>query len=112
VASESRYKLTVVPRVQDRIDDHGRWWRKNRKTARVSFGKALVAEYALIKNGINPEILILHSERRGAEIEVWTTQLETGHILYFTLIYNPPLPTYIRVIGVKGPGEAQPFMAT
>lgn len=111
MASEGRYKLTVMPRVQARIDDHGRWWRKNRKAARISFGKALVAAYAEIKSAPKLGFQYAYFGDDG-EIEVWTTQLETGHTLYFTLIFKPPLPSYIRVIGVKGPGEAEPFLST
>lgn len=50
-------------------------------------------------------------EADGSDLEIWTKQLETGHMLYFTLVSRPPLATFIRVIGVKGPGEAEPFFA-
>lgn len=106
--SERLYKIIVADQVQDRIDEHATWWRKNRRAAGTSFGRALIAAYVSIRRA--PKLGVRHNVD-GSDLEVWTTQLATGHLLYFRLIHTPPLPEYIRVIGIKGPGEAEPFLA-
>lgn len=108
MVSERELKVIVVPRVQDRIDDHARWWRKHRSGARTSFGAALLATYESIKRA--PKLGVEH-RIDGRELEIWTSQLATGHVLYFTIVSTPPQPAYILIVGVKGPGEAEPFMS-
>jgi hypothetical protein len=102
------YKVIVAQRVQDRMDEHARWWRKNRRASGTSFGDALTAAYASIRRA--PKLGVRY-DVEGSDLEVWTTQLVTGHMLYFRLVQALPLPVYIRVIGIKGPGEAEPFLA-
>jgi len=109
VASEDGFRIIVAPRIQDRLDDHARWWKKNRRGAGTSFGQALTAAYASIKRA--PKLGVQY-DVENSDLEVWTTQLVTGHLLYFRLVHASPLPVYIRVIGVKGPGEAEPFFST
>lgn len=105
--SELPLRITVVDEVQERLDAHADWWFDNRKEARVSFGDALIAAYETIEN--KPDCGTVYEHERVPGMRV--LKLTTRHMLYFTVIDQPPQQPYVLIVGVKGPGEKQPFMA-
>lgn len=103
--SKAPLRIAVVDEVQRRLDAHADWWFEHRSAARVSFGEALVAAYEAIENKPDCGIIYENAHVPGIRVLKMTTQ----HMLYFTVIDQSPQP-YVLIVGVKGPGQAEPFL--
>lgn len=105
---QSPLKLDVAKGIQRRLQHHHRWWKKNRKDAPTKFGEALLAAYAELETS-RGSVGVSYVTDDGLRLR--RVIMATQHMLFYAVVGDPPQRPYVLVVGVQGPGEAEPFLS-